>query len=69
MTRAADVTSAEAPPNSQRWSPLDPESPLSPHGQAVAITQLVYATAECHVGVAAAHRIAASVFEQLEVHR
>lgn len=48
-----------------RVTPLHPGGVLSPHGQAVSITRIVYDTAEARVGVAAAHRLAADVFEVL----
>lgn len=57
----------EASPGPTRHSPLHPDSPLSPQGQAWAIAQIVQTTAEGHVGFARAARIAADVFEAIEV--
>jgi hypothetical protein len=48
-------------------SPLSPDSLLTPFGQATFITDLVRRVAERHVGIAQAHRIAADVFEAIEV--
>lgn len=68
VTVDADAIRAQAEDMPRMLSPLDNASVLTPFGQASVITKIVLDTAMRHVGIAAAHRIAADVYEQIEVH-